>query len=87
MSMKEFINFAITNNKNSVALSIIVKENLIGEFHFDANDISYADDGELYIKYDGVDMTIPTADTEIIYDEEWNTFEIKDEDVVYALTF
>lgn len=86
MYMKELID-AIENNSNNVMAVIKVGSNILGEFKFDSYDISYADDGQIYIRYDGVDITIPTEDARVEYDEDYNAYTIYTKEMSIDIIF
>ena len=67
---------AIAENENVVYANIMVNGNLVAELQFEACDITYADDREIYIRYAGTDVTIPMYESTIVYDEDCNTYEI-----------
>ena len=74
--MKNLIN-AINENENTVSVVISMGREFSAELNFDANDITFADDGELYIRYDGVDIEIPMENATVNYDDLNELYEIE----------
>lgn len=70
-----------------VTASIMFKGDIIAELNFTSADITYADDGMIYIRYDDTDVSIPCNNAVVIYHSEYDTFEIKEDDLVISITF
>lgn len=78
---------AIESNAKSVCVVMRVESTIVAELQFDADDITYSDDREIYIRYVGVDVTIPIEEATVEYDENYNTYTIYTEGLEFDIIF
>ena len=86
--MYKMLTDKISENKNSVMISVVVNDTLVAELNFESDDISYSEDGDIFIKYNGVDVTIPVDSADdILYDDIYETFDISFGEINVSVTF
>ena len=70
-----------------ISAMISYKGDTIAELNFSSYDITCADDGMIYIRYDDTDISIPCNNAVVTYHPDYDTYKIKEDDLVIEITF